>query len=89
MESEKILQKISENDIKENLTPEQYQEYLENEKIVASLEHISHKGPEHDHNQHLQNIFEILLQHIMLVLLFYRYLKFPIVKLSSEHSYYP
>ena len=33
MESEKILQKISENDIKENLTPEQYQEYLENEKI--------------------------------------------------------
>ena len=33
MESEKILQKISENDIKENLTPEQYEEYLENEKI--------------------------------------------------------
>ena len=33
MESKKILQKISENDIKENLTPEQYEEYLENEKI--------------------------------------------------------
>ena len=33
MSSEKILQKISEKDIKENLTDEQYAEYLENEKI--------------------------------------------------------
>ena len=29
----KNFTKISEKDIKENLTPEQYQEYLENEKI--------------------------------------------------------
>ena len=33
MSSEKILQKISEKDLKENLTPEQYDEYLENEKV--------------------------------------------------------
>ena len=33
MSSEKILQKISEKDIKENLTEEQYTEYLKNEKI--------------------------------------------------------
>ena len=33
MSSEKILQKISEKDIEENLTDEQYSEYLDNQKI--------------------------------------------------------
>ena len=33
MSSEKILQKISEKDIEENLTDEQYAEYLDNQKI--------------------------------------------------------
>ena len=33
MSSEKILQKISEKDLKENLTEEQYEEFLENEKV--------------------------------------------------------
>ena len=33
MSSEKILQKISEKDLRENLTEEQYAEYLENEKV--------------------------------------------------------
>ena len=38
MSSEKILQKISEKDLKENLTPEQYEEYLENDKVEKLAE---------------------------------------------------
>ena len=38
MSSEKILQKISEQDLKENLTPEQYDEYLENDKVEKLAE---------------------------------------------------
>ena len=38
MSSEKILQKISEKDLKENLTPEQYDEYLENDKVEKLAE---------------------------------------------------
>jgi len=38
MSSEKILQKISEKDLRENLTQEQYLEYLENEQIAKLQE---------------------------------------------------
>ena len=33
MSTEKILQKISEKDLQENLTREQYLEYIENEQV--------------------------------------------------------
>ena len=33
MSNEKILQKISEKDLQENLTKEQYLEYIENEQV--------------------------------------------------------